>query len=101
MDFSKDIERFIAEMSHISLGESCAILYISHFLSTFLRSCGGNAVNFTKKVLYGLKQRGLVEREFFRWGWKLNICNFRFFGWSNQKMVKNKVVDFKNRHTSF
>ena len=51
--------------------------------------------------LTGYYQRGLVEREFFRWGWKLNICNFRFFGWSNQKMVKNKVVDFKNRHTSF
>ena len=49
LDFSKDIGRFIVEMSHISLGESCAILYISHFLSTFLRGCGGNAVNFTKK----------------------------------------------------
>ena len=55
LDFSKDIGRFIVEMSHISLGESCAILYISHFLSTILRGCGGNAVNFTKKILNGLK----------------------------------------------
>ena len=55
----------------------------------------------TFNIYYRLGQRGLVEREFFQWGWKLNICNFRFFGWSNQKMVKDKVVANKNRHPSY
>ena len=55
----------------------------------------------TKYKINDAKQRGLVEREFFQWGWKLNICNFRFFGWSNQKMVKDKVVANKNRHPSY
>ena len=74
---------------------------LTHGSLVRLRKCAALAKDSFCLSKFDLNQRGLVEREFFQWGWKLNICNFRFFGWSNQKMVKDKVVANKNRHPSY